>query len=181
MTTSLPISSQNLIITGYDEPNKPRIARQVAEQLRMRFLDVQQLVEDSMGDDVTDIRSSYGERRLKAIEAEVMEDVLLYRSTIIRINGSTLARNDHYDRLRQTGVVICLVARLDAILQRMHLALGARYHDPGERAIAIGELQREWAIRGRPGLREMDVTYADEPEIISQLVALWRQLGIERG
>lgn len=171
---------RNLILTGYAEPNRPRIGRQVAQQISLPFVDVEAQVEERFGTPLDAIRRDYGERRLRTVEAEIMADTLLYRGAVIRVNGSTLQASDHYERLRQTGAVVCLVARLDAVLQRLHLTLGARYHDPRVRAEALGELKREWAIRTRPGLIEVDVTDMSEAEIITHLTRLWQDVALER-
>lgn len=178
---TLPLTTRNLILTGYSEPNKPRIAQQVAAQLRMPFVDVEQQLEQRLGDSVDRIRQAYGERHVKAIESEIIADMVLHRNTVIRILGSTLAAADYLPRLQETGVVICLVSRLDAILRRLHLALGARYHDPAARAMALGELKREWAIRKFPNIHELDMTYQDEAGMIAAIVTLWQQVAIVRG
>jgi shikimate kinase len=181
MVTGLPLSARNLILTGYRETNQPRVGRLVAEQLGMPFVDVEAQIEERMGNFVSDIRSEFGERRLKAIEDEVLADVSLYRRAVIRIGGSALTRGDHLEIIPRTGVVVCLVTRLDALLARLHLTMGARYHNPAERAVAIGELEREWAIRKHEGVLEIDITDDDEAETIDAVVVLWRQIGIERG
>jgi hypothetical protein len=62
------------------------------------------------------------------------------------------------------------------VLQNLHLTLGARYHNPNERALVLGELQREWAVRSCPGLYEIDTTYKTESEIADAVIALWQQL-----
>lgn len=174
------LTERNLILTGYVEPNRPRIGRQVAERLRMRFVDVEAEIEQRTGEEMEDFRSNYGERRVKTVENEIMNQMVLYRQTVLRINGSTLMHDDHLESLLPNSIVICLTARLDSILQRLHLSLGARYHDPAERAMALGRLNREWAVRGKPGVHEIDATDLDEEAIVSQTIALWQELAIER-
>lgn len=180
MVTGLPLTTRNLIITGYIEPNRPRLVQQIATQLRMPYIDVEQMLEQRLGSSPEVLRRDFGNRRLKTLEAELMQEVVLYRQTVIRVNGSTLMHTDHLSRLQATGPVFCLVMRLDAILQRLHLALGTRYHNPAERAAALGELQREWAVRKQSGIIELDVTYQSEAEIIPLVIAHWQKVAIER-
>jgi shikimate kinase len=181
MFPTLPLTTRNLIITGYVEPNKPRIAQRVALQLKMQVVDVEQQLEQRFGGEtVARVRERYGERHFKSVEAEVMSDMTLYRNTVIRVMSSTLTNSDHLARMQETGIIICLVARLDAILRQMHLSLGARYHDPAERAMALGELRREWAIRKYPNIHELDATYKDEAGITADIIGLWQQVAIER-
>lgn len=180
MVIGVPASYRNLIITGYGASTHSRLVSQMATALKRPFVDVEALIEQRLGDSMEETRQMYGERHLKAMMAEVMSNVLLYRGSVIRIHGSTLASGDYLPRLQETGVVVCLVARLDAILQKMHLSLGARYHDPRERAIALGELDREWAVRKLPGVMELDVTERDEAGTLDDVIALWQTVALER-
>lgn len=179
--SGLQITERNLVLTGYIEPNKPRIGRQIATQLRMPFVDVAELIEQRLGESVDVIREQYGERRLKTVECEIMDEIMLRRGSVIRVSGSTLVHSDHYERLAETSVMVCLVARLDAILQRMHLTLGARYNNPNERGAQLGQLRREWTVRSKAGLIELDFTYHDEETMIDDIIELWQNIAIERG
>lgn len=170
------LTDRNLIITGYLEPNKPRIGRFVANNLNMPFVDIEERIQDRMGDSIDVIRETFGERHLKTVEDELMEEMILHRNTVLRINGSILANTDYLPRLQQTGPVICLVARLDAILQRIHLTLGARYHNPQERGIELGKLRREWAIRKRDNIYELDATDLSEDDLIYAIVERWESI-----
>lgn len=164
---------RNLVLTGYTGPSQPLVGQQIAERLKMRFVNVEALLETRGGMDVEVIRTRYGETRLKMLEMEVMEEVTLHRGALIQVSGQTILRTDAAARLQSSGVVLCLVVRLDAVLQRLHLALGGRYHNPSERALAIGHLKREWAVRKVPGVHELDVTSLNEAETINRVCAEW--------
>ncbi|MGJ3237224.1 MAG: shikimate kinase [Anaerolineae bacterium] len=176
----LQLTDRNLILTGYIEPNKPRIGRQVAEQLKMPFIDIEERIQDRMGEGIEDLRETFGERHLKTVEDELMAEMILHRNSVLRINGSILAQSSYLPRLQETGAVICLVARLDAILQKMHLTLGARYHDPNERGFELGKLRREWAIRKHANIHEIDATYLNETAMIDAIIDFWQEVGIAR-
>ena len=170
----------NLIVTGYVEPNRPRISRQLALRLGLELIDVEREVEERLDSSIEQIRATYGERRLKAIETAIMDELALHRRALIRVSGNTLLNSGHLADLQRNGVIICLVASLDSILRRIHLTLGARYHDPVERSRAIGELQREWRIRAVPDVVEFDATTISEAILIERIVAFWRDIAIRR-
>lgn len=171
----MPVAAvdQNLILTGYIGPGQLAIARQVAERLRMPFVDFELLLENRAGLPGDELRIRFGEARLKTLESDLVTEVALYRASVIHISGKTLL--PHYARLSETGAVICMVARLDSVLRRLHLALGARYHDPREREMALGTLRREWAIRQKEGLTEVDTSYMSDEEMIESVAACWRE------
>lgn len=181
MTDFLPFSYRNLILTGYIGPNQLALSRQIASHLRMPFVNVETEIADRVGLPVDQIRDYYGETRLKSIEAEIVSEAMLRRGSVIYISGRTLVHADHLARLQSTGPVICLVIGLDAMLHRLHINMGARYHDPRERALALGELKREWAIRDYSGVHVLDTTELAEAKIIEQVLERWHELAIERG
>lgn len=167
---------RNLILTGYMGPTQLVIARRVAERLRLRFVDFEQLFETRAGTARDDVRALYGEARLKALESELVDEIMLYRGTVIHVGGQTLMHSHHLARLSETGDVIALVAALDVVLQRLHLALGARYHNPRERDVALGVLKREWAIRKCAGVTEFDTSTLAEDDLIEALARHWREV-----
>ncbi len=172
----LPVSDRNLILTGYTGPRQPAIGRRVATMLQRTFVNIDMQIEERHELTIEEIRTRFGETRLKTLESEVVQEALLYRSAVIRVSGQTLLHSNHYERFSATGPVVCLVASLDSVLQNLHLTLGARYHDPNERALVLGELQREWAVRSSSGIYEIDTTYKTEQEIADAVIALWQQL-----
>lgn len=175
MIEAIPPSDRNLILTGYISPNQVVVARRIAQTLGMPFVNFETRLEERADLPIDEIRLRFGQARLKTLEAEVVQELMLYRGAVILVSGQTLLHSDYLPRLSDTGQVICLVASLDAVLQRVHLALGARYHNPAERAIAVGHLKREWAIRKAPGVEEFDTTGMTENEIVQAICDLWRE------
>lgn len=180
MTLYLPFSERNLILTGYTGPDMLALGRQAAERLRLRYVNIELQIAERAGLPVDELRTYYGETRLKTIEAEIVQEAILRRSTVIRISGRTLLNGSNLERLAETGPVICLYITLDAMLHRLHQSMGARYHNPHERALALGELKREWAVRQQPGIHAMNTTYQSPEETLDALITLWQTLAIER-
>ena len=170
-----PVRGRNLVLSGYIGPTQPAVARQVAARLGMPFVDIDTRVEARNDLTTEEIRSRFGEARLKTLEAEVLEEALLQRAAVIRVSGYRLAQGDWLRRFRETGLVLCLVSSIDAVLQGLHQSLGTRYHDADERAMALGELQREWALRGSPDILEVDTTDLELTQIVTAVVRLWER------
>ncbi len=169
---------RNLILTGYTGPNQPAIGQQVAERLKMRLVNVDTQIETRAEMTLEELQRRYGATHFKMLEAEIMQDVLLYRGAVIRVGGQTLLHGDYVHRLQESGSIICLTVTLDAVLRRLHLSLGARYHNPQERALAIGRLKQEWAVRHLEGIHELDATYLNESETVNAIIALWQKTAV---
>ncbi len=171
----------NLILSGYTGPQQTAIGRRTAAWLDMPYVDVDTLVEARHDLTTEELMATFGEAHLKTLETAVMEETLLQRDAVIHARGYRLAQGDWLRRFQETGVVICLVASIDAVLQGLHQALGTRYHDAAERAVALGRLQREWALRGRPGVLELDTTGLELPDIVTQVVRVRNQAPEQEG
>ena len=163
---------RNLVLSGYIGPQQPAIARRVAVRLQLPCVDIDTRVEERNALSTEEIRWRFGEAWLKTLEGEVMEEALLQREAVIRVSGYRLAQGEWLRRFQETGLVICLTASIDAVLHALHQALGARYHEPDERAAALGQLQREWTLRERPGLAQLDASDMQGEEIVAAVIRL---------
>lgn len=184
MTTNLSLltnSDANLILTGYTGASQPAIGRALAKRLNRRLVNVEDLLEERTGLTIDELLNTYGQTRLKNVETAVLEEIVLYRGAVIRISGETLSHNDNLERLAATGPVICLVAGLDTVLRRLHMSMGARFHDPAERDLRLGKLRKEWGARGQPGVYEVDATRLNADETTEAILALWAELALQRG
>jgi shikimate kinase len=179
MSLVLPFSDRNLILTGYIGPHLSRIARDLSEMLNMNYMSIDAAITDRAGMSINDIRAHFGENRLKSLEAQIVSEALLSRQSVIYATGRTLGHQDYLARFLETGEVFCLTVNLDAMLHRLHVTMGANYHNPHERALALAELQSEWAIRKQAGIREVHIK-PDMPieAVITYLAKLWRDLAI---
>ncbi len=189
MVSSLAINSplhlltdadRNLILTGYTGPNQPALGRELAERLGRRLVIVEDRVEQLAGMRIEEIRETFGQAHLKNIETQALNEILLNRGVVLRVSGDTLGNGNMLERLAETGPVFCLVAQLDAVLSRLHLAMGTRYHDPAERDLELGKLKTAWSARGKSGVIEIDATYLSQSQTLERIITQWRDLTLRR-
>ncbi len=172
---------RNLVLSGYIGPQQAAVGRSVAARLEMPLVDIDTRLEARHALTGDEIRARFGEARLKTLEEEAMEEALLQRAAVIRVNGFRLAQGEWLRRFQETGLVICLVAGIDAVLHSLHQALGARYHDADERAVALGQMQRDWALRGRAGVLELDTSDMQVEDIVTTVIRLRDQARAREG
>jgi shikimate kinase len=180
MYGAISLTDRNLILSGYTGSNPARIGAQVAERLAMPFVNFDVLLSERAGLSGDEVRRYYGERRLKAVESDLVEEARLRRQTVVRVGARTLLHPEHLARLADTGPVIVLTSTLDAILRRIHISMGGRYADPNERARELGELRQEWPVRQLTGVLVLDVTDLDIPQTVEAVVNAYRERAITR-
>lgn len=163
---------RNLIITGHTGVGKTSIGREVARRLKASFYDVENEIEVHEGYSAETIRELYGEAHLRTLEAQLVSDLAITRSTVITINGLTLLDPSNLEKLKATGPVVCLDAALNEILRRLHIAQGARFHSPDARAVAISRLKRERPVLNLP-IPHLDTTNLPVEDVVARTVQFW--------
>jgi shikimate kinase len=76
-----------LVLIGAPGAGKSTVGKALSEKLNREFLDTDVLIQDSTGKTITDIFVVDGEEAFRAIELEVLADVLKSENTVISLGG----------------------------------------------------------------------------------------------
>jgi shikimate kinase len=76
-----------LVLIGAPGAGKSTVGKALSERLNREFLDTDVLIQDSTGKTITDIFVVDGEEAFRAIELEVLADVLKSENTVISLGG----------------------------------------------------------------------------------------------
>jgi shikimate kinase len=163
---------QNLILTGPMGVGKTAAGRAVAQQLKAQFYDLENEILNREKQSAEQIRTMFGEARLKALEAETIRDLTLYRSAIIAVSGPAMLDMVNRERLAESGIILCLTCALNEILRRMHAARGAWFHNPANRGVMLSRLKRELAVT-RLDLPQLDTSQLSTEDTAAAVIAFW--------
>jgi shikimate kinase len=164
---------RNLILTGTVGVGKTGVGRLVAQRREdAKFVDVEIEIQQREGQTPRQIQEMYGIARLRTIEKNLIDELTLYRSTIIAISGRTLVESESVERLRETGPILCLTASLGEVLRRLHLTYGNWFHELDNRALMLGTIQRDQAVTTL-GLPTLNTTTLGIEEAAQQAHDFW--------
>ena len=111
----------NLYLVGFMGTGKSTVGRQVARQLGFQFLDSDQEIERAQGKPVSQIFAEAGEARFREMELEFVEHGHPERHCVVACGGGLIVPPGRLELLRRRGVVMCMHAPIDTIVQRtMH-------------------------------------------------------------
>jgi shikimate kinase len=111
----------NLYLVGFMGTGKSTVGRQVAKQLGFRFLDSDHEIERLQGKPVSRIFAEEGEPRFRELERKFVEDGHPAERCVVACGGGLVVPPGMLELLRRRGVVICMHAPIETILQRtMH-------------------------------------------------------------
>lgn len=109
---------RNVALIGFMGTGKTSIGRLLASRLGWSFVDVDHKIRQEAGMPVAEIFAQYGEEGFRLRERETIARVSRYRRAVIATGGGVVLNPDNVARLRQSGVVVCLTASKEVILER---------------------------------------------------------------
>jgi shikimate kinase len=163
---------QNLILTGPMGVGKSTIGRAVAQRFKAQFYDLENEILARESRSADEIRTLFGEARLKALEASAIRDLTLRRQTVLVISGTAMLDDSNRARLAESGPILCLTCALDEILRRMHAARGAWFHNPSNRGILLSHLKRELRVTALD-LPQLDTSRLAVEDTVAAVGEFW--------
>ncbi|MCJ7656896.1 MAG: shikimate kinase [Candidatus Atribacteria bacterium] len=110
---------KNIIITGFMGTGKSAAAKELARKLGMKFIDMDQIIEERQGTSISDIFDRYGENYFREKENELAKELSQKENMVIATGGGTLLSSDNARRLGQAGEIVCLYADSQTIYNRV--------------------------------------------------------------
>ena len=108
----------NLYLVGFMGVGKSAIGRKVAKELGFKFIDSDHEIETKVGKKIPQIFESEGEARFRQYEREFIESGHPETNCVISTGGGLVVQPGMKDLLKEKGVVICLFASVESILER---------------------------------------------------------------
>lgn len=109
----------NIVLTGMMGTGKTVVGRYLAEQLKIPFYDLDELIEQESGLDIPTIFREQGEAVFRALEREMVARLCELQGCVIATGGGTIVNPENLRRLRKHGEIICLTAAPERILERV--------------------------------------------------------------
>jgi len=110
---------RNIIITGFMGAGKSVVAKQLAQKLKMKFVDMDKVIEENQGMSIADIFTRYGEDYFRQQENKLVKELSQQENLVIATGGGTLLSSDNAEMLSQKGEIICLYADPTVIYNRV--------------------------------------------------------------
>jgi len=113
------IKAQNILLIGPMGAGKTTIGKQLAKELKLEFMDSDQIVEDRCGVDINWIFDLEGENGLRIREKEVIADVLENsQSIVLATGGGVILEEKNRNLLASRGKVVYIKATIEQQLKR---------------------------------------------------------------
>lgn len=108
----------NLYLVGFTGTGKSTVGRQAARELGYQLFDSDHEIERTSGRTVAQIFAGGGEPAFRALERKFIEEGHPARGCVVACGGGLIVPEGMLELLKARGVVICLHASLDTVVQR---------------------------------------------------------------
>jgi len=110
---------KNIILFGYMGTGKTTVARRLGERLNRPVVEMDDLIEKREGMTISRIFAERGEEYFRKLERELVRELAGGRGRIIATGGGVVLDPANIRDLARSGLLICLTARPEVILNRV--------------------------------------------------------------
>ncbi|MCG3176235.1 MAG: Shikimate kinase [Candidatus Omnitrophica bacterium] len=111
--------AENVVLVGFMGTGKSSVGRILARRLRLRLIDVDDLIERTEGRRISEIFAADGEPHFRRLEKEAIRRASAEKGAVITTGGGAVVDPENLGALRATGRIISLQATPETVYQRV--------------------------------------------------------------
>ncbi len=109
---------KNIALIGFMGTGKTTIATALAHRLKMRYVSTDEMIERKEKRTINEIFTKSGEEYFRDVEADVVREASSMENVVIDAGGGAVLWEKNMENLKSHGIVICLTAGEETIMQR---------------------------------------------------------------
>lgn len=158
-------SDRNIVLVGFMGTGKTSVGKILAKRLSRPFIDVDQLIEDAEGQQISDIFEQRGEPYFRTVEKREVASAAALKNAVITTGGGAVLDPENVAALRRSGTLVSLTASPETILGRVQ---GSRHRPLLNTPDKLAEIRRLLEIRA-PFYRCADYSFDTDGKTPAQV------------
>lgn len=171
------MTNLNIVLTGFMGAGKTVVGQAVAERLGRWFVDMDAAIERTAGKPVSAIFAQDGEAAFRHMEAKLCRELAGERNLVIATGGGALLSAANREALARNGVVICLHAPAEVILERLEEAVDRPLLAGPDRRERIEALLAERAAAYAAIPHQIDTAGLSVEQVAERVIRLAQRAG----
>lgn len=98
---------------------KSSVGKRLSSLMRMRYIDMDSVIERDNEKAITDIFAEEGEAVFRQLESELVEQVSQLYNFVISTGGGVVLKEENVAKLKENGILFCLTASPEEIYDRI--------------------------------------------------------------
>ncbi len=171
----------NLYLIGYRGSGKSTVARLVAEQLRLAWIDADDELERRAGKTIREIFAESGEQTFRDLESAIVESLASGPAQVVALGGGAVLREENRAAIAKSGKVVWLRARPETLLARIEADATTAQRRPnltsaGGLAEIEGLLSVRTPVYAACADYVVDVDDVPPEEVAAEIAAWWHKV-----
>ena len=110
--------NKSLVLTGMMGVGKSTIGRLLAKRLKIKFIDVDKIIEKNERKTIKQIFDENGEKHFRRLEKKITLKLLKNKKAVIALGGGAFINDEIRDKVLKKGVSVWLKVSLDRLYKR---------------------------------------------------------------
>ena len=110
---------KSLVLTGMMGVGKSTIGRLIAKRLKIKFIDVDKIIEKKEKKTIKRIFEDHGEKYFRKLEFEYFNQIIEHNNIIVSTGGGTVVHNDIMNLINKNGTSFFLQCKINIIFERI--------------------------------------------------------------
>ena len=123
---------KNIVLFGFMGTGKTSVGKRVADDLGMKFVDMDHIIEEREGRAISDIFATDGEAYFRDLERELVKELSAADGMVIGTGGGVVLNADNVTDFSAKGLAVCINVDPEEILARLE-------HDGSRPLLAEGD------------------------------------------
>ena len=159
----------NIILVGMMGSGKSTIGKILAEKLNYKFIDMDQMIEQMQGLEISKIFDLYGEAKFRELETDLIYKLSEINGSVISTGGGIVLNPVNTIQLKKMGKIVYLEGRLEQLMANLE---GETDHRPMLKSNSLDTI-----LRVRSGLYTSTAQYIvsidgqKKEAIVNQIIA----------
>lgn len=165
----------NIVLIGFMGTGKTAVGKRLAQRLNRQYVDIDQLIEQQEKKKISDIFDEDGEPYFRKVEKGVTQRVSELENVVIAAGGGVVLDDQNISNLKRKGVLICLSARPEIILERTKKYNHRPLLNVADPTQEIAALLNKRAPDYAKADHQIDTSHLSIEEVVERVIAIIKE------
>jgi shikimate kinase len=113
------MNMRNIVLVGFMGTGKTTVGKLLSEKTGMPLIDMDSIIVERAGKSINNIFAEDGEAHFRHLERQLVKELSATNGHVISTGGGVVLNPDNIADFEKTGLVVCLLADAETVLNRV--------------------------------------------------------------